>query len=600
MRGLTHRWRTPEALGAVARPGEAALARTLAVEPLVARVLIARGMGLPDDARAFCSPVLMDLSDPVLIPGLDAAANRLLEALERDEHIAIYGDYDVDGVTATAILHHVMTRISPQAKLTNYIPHRLDEGYGINTDAVRDLASGGVQVIVSVDCGITAIEPARAARELGIDLIITDHHNPPSNGALPEAYAIVHPRVGDGAAQDDDAWAHLSGAGVAFQAAWRLASLAAGGGRVAPDMQKLLLDLLALAALGTVADVVPLQGDNRIITRFGLARVRSTSLLGLGALVAESGLVSAEIDAEAAGFQLGPRLNACGRMWHAQDAVELFITQDIDRARTIARRLGELNSERQRLERTIVDAACKEAEAQGMTSGDARAIVLAHPDWHRGIVGIACSRLVNRFHRPTILLQEVDGQCHGSGRSIDGFNLHAALQACAVHLESFGGHDMAAGVCVRTSNLPAFADAMRAHALEHITDSMLTPSLSIDCEATIDELTLEAVRQLTALGPFGRSNPKPRLLLRGVRCVGMPRRMGQHAKHVSFDVAVAGARSMRVVAWHWGEHFETLNRARNGQIDIVVTPSVNVFRGATRIEATLADAALDGVVAAIR
>ena len=317
--------------------------------------------------------------------------------------------------------------------------------------------------------------------------------------------------------------------------------------------------------------------------------MRSSSLLGLGALVAESGLVSTDVDAEAAGFQLGPRLNACGRLWHAAEAVELFITQDMERARTIARRLGELNVERQRQERTIVDAACRLAHERGMTSDGARVIVLAHPEWHRGIVGIACSRLVSRFGRPTILLQDTDGLCQGSGRSIDGFNLHAALHACAMHLESYGGHDMAAGLALPTSCMPAFTEAMQAHAGANISESMLTPSLDIDCGATIEELTPKAVRALAALGPFGRANPKPRIALHDVRIAAPPRLMGQHARHVSFDCLSDTGRSIRVVGWNWGEHIESLSRARGKAMDVVVTPTLNDFRGVQSVEATLAD-----------
>ncbi len=571
---------------------EAALARGLGVGSLVARLLIARGFGTLEAARAFCSPVLSDLSDPCVIPGLDRAAERLVDALQHGERIAIYGDYDVDGVTATAILHHVMRAIAPKSTLDTYVPHRLDEGYGINNDAIRDLAHRGVQVIVSVDCGITAIEPARIARELGVELIITDHHNANADGTLPEAFAIVHPRVGEGAARDGDAWAHLSGAGVAFLLAWRLASRAAGGGRVSPEMQHMLLDLLALAALGTVADVVPLEGDNRIIAKFGLARVRSTQLIGLGALICESGLVDANIDAEAAGFSLGPRLNACGRMWHAAEAVELFITDDAARAGEIAKRLGVLNRERQTLQREIVDKACSAAEAQMMTDDRSRIIVLADPNWHRGIVGIACSRLVSQYRLPVILLQDENGMCKGSGRSIDGFNLHAALQACSEHLETFGGHDMAAGLALRPEHLADFVTAISAHARENITDEMMTPSLKIDCEATIDQLTPETVKQLAALGPFGRANPKPGVMLRNVRCAETPRLMGQHAKHLTMQVESESGLRMRLVAWQWGEHFEQLRSAAGSQFDVVITPALNNFRGESRVEGILLDLAL--------
>ena len=588
MRGLTHEWRSRRT--DQRRPDdEAALARTLGVEPVVARVLWARGQFDPVAARAFLEPALSNLSDPSALTGMDRAAARLLEAARSGEPVAIYGDYDVDGVTATAMLMRMLRATAPGADVRSYVPDRLTEGYGMHPAAVRELAEGGARVIVSVDCGITAIEPATIARRLGVDLIITDHHNPRPDGALPAAFAIVHPRIGEASATAP--FAQLSGAGVAFLLAWRIASLATGGGRVDSEMQRLLLDLLALAALGTVADMVPLTGDNRIIARYGLARMRSTSILGLSALISESGLVDADVDAEAAGFRLGPRLNACGRMGHARDAIELFTTDDMDRARDIALRLGALNRDRQRAEREIVDGACEMAQARGMTGAGARVIVLASPAWHRGIVGIGCSRLVAQFRRPVVLMNVSEGMCRGSARSIKGYNLHAALEACAEHLETFGGHDMAAGLALQADRLDAFTESLSAHANEHITDAMMTPTVTVDCEATPDELTHEAVHQLMRLGPFGQGNPKPRLLLAGVRCTGA-RLMGANGSHVSLALHCgATQRQLRIVGWHWGERFEQLTRACDGSADLVITPGLNTFRGVTSVQGELQDIA---------
>ncbi|MBZ0171517.1 MAG: DHH family phosphoesterase, partial [Phycisphaerales bacterium] len=367
---------------------------------LLEKVLAVRGV---TDARAFLDPSLLHLHEPGLLPGIDRACERLLAAARAGEPIVVYGDYDVDGMTATAILYRVLRALEPGADVSTYVPHRLEEGYGLNSAAMLELSGRGARVVVSVDCGITAHEPARVAREVGLDLIITDHHNPPDGGeTVPEAYAIVHPRLPfAGAAYP---FGELCGAGVAYKIAWRMATMHEGSERVAGPVRTLLLDLLALAALGTVADVVPLVDENRVITRFGLSRCRTTAITGLVALIEAAGLAGEAIDSESVGFRLGPMLNASGRMGHAAEAVELLTTEDRSRADEIARGLCELNEERKRTQLKIFEQAVEMAEAAGMTGDDRRAIVLAHEDWHPGVVGIVCSRLVERYSRPAVLM----------------------------------------------------------------------------------------------------------------------------------------------------------------------------------------------------
>lgn len=582
---MTHRWSVPTDAGG--DEAEMRLAAKLRVEPIVARVLLARGRG--SDAASWLSPSLRaGLHDPSLLPDLDRAAGRLLDAARSGERIAIYGDYDVDGVTASAILWHVLRAVAPQAELVTYIPHRLDEGYGLHPEAVRTLAGGGSRVIVSVDCGVTAFEAGATARELGVDLIITDHHNlPPEADGVPGAFAVVHPRRAGSAYP----FGELCGAGVAFKLAWRIATVAAGGERVDEPMRETLLDLLALAALGTVADIVPLVDENRVIARFGLARVRATAIDGLGALVRASGLAGEAIDAEAAGFKLGPRLNAAGRLGHAREALELLTTATGDRAGEIARMLTSVNAERQSVERRIFEQACAAAEAGGMAADSSRAIVLADERWHPGVVGIVCSRLVRRYRRPSILLRRDNGSCAGSGRSIDGYSLHAGLAASAEHLTRFGGHDMAAGLALETGKLDAFRDAFAAHASAHIDESMLARTLSVDATASLGELSAEAVRRLRGLGPFGRENPPPRLVVRGLRVADAPRPMGQHGKHLALR-ASAGGGAMRLVAWDWGDRIDRLPAGT--RFDAVVEPKLNTWNGVTSVEGELVDARVGG------
>lgn len=552
--------------------------------PLRERVLAARGLIDPAGAGEYLSPKLTQLHDPSLIPDLDRAAERLMTAVQCGETIVIYGDYDVDGVTGTAILYHMLRAIEPGADVRTYVPHRLDEGYGLNSEAVRELAAGGARVIVSVDCGITAMEPARVASGLGVDLIITDHHNPPARMEdLPEAHAVVHPRRPDSAYPFGD----LSGAGVAYKLAWRLATLHAGGHKVEPRMRELLVELLAFAALGAIADIVPLLGENRVIARHGLVRVKHSRFVGLRALVEASGLAGEDIDAMAVGFRIGPRLNAAGRMGHAREANELFTTDDPARAREIAAKLSKQNQDRRDVEARIFDAADTMAAELGMTSPDRRAIVLAHEDWHAGVVGIVCSRLVEKHCRPVILMNRKDGVCHGSGRSIEGFNLHAALTHCADHLDRYGGHNMAAGLHLIEPKLGAFTEAFIDHASSLIEAADMCRWLTVDCDAGLDELDVETVLGLGAMEPCGAGNPDAQVLLRGCIVADRPLPMGTQAKHLAVQLRSESGRRVRAVAWGFGEHRDRF--VTGSKVDVVVRPKISYWNGSTRVEPEIRD-----------
>lgn len=574
-RGLMKRW-LPRGGGLRAANGT-----------LVERVMAARGMDSPGAAEAFFDIRLSQLHDPSLMPDLDRAARRILEELGRGGQVVIYGDYDVDGVTATAILMRMMQAIAPGARVWWYIPHRVDEGYGLNPDAIAQVCAqihaGGSGVIVSVDCGVTAVAEARIAAEAGIDLIITDHHNaPPSLDALPPAFAVVHPRRPDSAYP----FGELSGAGVAYKLAWRLATLSAGRARVSDAMRDLLIELLALAALGTIADVVPLVGENRVIARYGLGRIQNSPFVGLRALVQASGLAGEDVDAQGVGFKLAPRLNACGRLGHANEAAELLTTSDAGRAREIAEGLTETNNQRRKVESAIFEEASLLAQAAGMTSDDRRAIVLANEAWHTGVVGIVCSRLVERYARPCILMGREGALCHGSGRSVEGFSLHAALEACSEHLISFGGHDMAAGMRVESSRLDAFVEAFTGIANQRIAVSDLCGAVEFDADSSLDELSVDMVRQLSRLEPFGRQNPPVRLRLCALRIVEPPRLLGSTGKHLALRVRDREGRWARLVAWGWGLRIDEL---RNGQeIDAVVTPKVSTY-GGLKVEPVIED-----------
>lgn len=557
--------------------------------PLMQRILAARGLSDAEEVRRFLGAGLTDLHPVELLPGVDEAAARILETIRQGRILVIYGDYDVDGVSAAAILYRTLRVIEPNAQVKTYIPHRMTEGYGLNSEAIEQLHAEGTGLVVTVDCGITARDEAIRARELGLPLIITDHHQSPGRiEELPEAAALVHPRLpGHGYPFGD-----LCGAGVAFKLAWRLAVMHCNSQRVTDRLRGLLLECTALAALGTIADVVPLVGENRVIARTGLRLMRQTSFVGLNALIEASGLAGEGIDSQSVGFRLAPRLNACGRLGHAAEALELFITEDPRRAGEIASSLNRLNSQRQAAEAEIFEQACEMVERQGMNRPDRRVIVLADTRWHAGVIGIVCSRLVEKYGRPAILLQRSEGVLKGSARSIDGYSIHAGLAAASSYLLRWGGHEMAAGLSVLPEKFDELVDALTAHANASIAEHDLTPALRVDSEAELDEFDGKFMHDLSSLSPFGRGNEEPLLLVRRLRVCESPRRLGATAKHLQLMVRPANADSMRtrpfrIMVWNKGE---AAGEFAAGQlIDIALHPKVNTFRGESNVEGQMRD-----------
>ncbi|MFK7961848.1 MAG: single-stranded-DNA-specific exonuclease RecJ [Phycisphaerales bacterium] len=554
---------------------------------IVDRILAARGWTDAAEIQAFLDPRLDRMHDPALMPGVDAAAERIVRAIRGGESIVVYGDYDVDGMTATAILWHVLRSLDPDVRIRSYVPHRLEEGYGLNAPALEQLAADGADLVITVDCGVTAVAEVAAGRAAGLDMIVTDHHEPPEGDAPWPDATIVHPR----APGSSYPFADLCGAGVAFKLAWRTAQHFGGSDRVGDSARRALVDVMPLVALGTIADVVPLVDENRVITSFGLRTLRATPIAGLQALVAASGLTGREIDDEKVGFVLAPRLNACGRMGHAREAVRLFTDADPSETPAIAADLTRQNEQRQRTERAILDAAVDMAIAAGMNRDDRRAIVLAHPDWHPGVVGIVCSRLVERFGRPAILLQDDgEGELRGSARSIEGYSIHAGLTACADLLTRFGGHEAAAGLTMPAANLPAFTDSLLAHAASHITAEQLVPRLRLDCDVALEELTPDTVSAIARLGPFGRGNPRPVLRLPTVRLEAV-RTIGSEGKHVELRVkGEAGGRSGGTLRAIWFGGAEAAGELVPGmRLDLALQPRMNTWRGRTSVEAHLKD-----------
>ena len=498
------------------------VARDLGLHPVTASILVRRGHSSPEAARGFLDP--RDRHDPLLMPGMRDAVATLLRHVERGSRIVVHGDYDVDGVCSTAILARALRRLG--AAPVCELPSRFDEGYGLSRAGVERQASLGTDLLVTVDCGITAREEVAHARSLGMEVVVTDHHRPPEE--LPEC-VTVHPALGG------YPFADLCAAGVAYKLATALAAAAGADPAVADED----LDLVALA---TVCDVVPLVGENRSLVRDGLAAAARTPKPGLRALMRVSSCDPGRLDAGALGFRLGPRINAAGRMRRPDAALELLLTEDDARAGEIAGELDLVNRERQDTEMRISFAA----EAALAAQAHQPAFVLAGEGWHSGVIGIVASRLVERHSRPCVMIAlDDEGQGRGSGRSISAFDLHAGLAACAQHLGRFGGHRMAAGFDIEASAVEAFRADFVRHASSVLSPRDLRPVQRVDAVVPGTALGLDLAEELERLGPFGHRNPRPTLLLPAAR-VGDARPMGDEGQHTRFTVSSGGARARAV------------------------------------------------------
>ena len=559
-------------------PERQRLANEAGVAPLVAQLLLNRGVCTAADVRPFLRPDFKALLPPEALPGAADAGRRLVAAARDGTRIVIYGDYDVDGVTATTILWHALKLAG--ADVSFYIPSRLEEGYGLNAEALETIAADGTQLLITVDCGITALEEAQRARALGLELIITDHHQP--RDELPAASLIVHPTARGESANPD-----LSGAGVALKIAWSLAQELSDQTRVTPAFREFLLDATTFAALGLIADVVPLTGENRIITSYGLRHLCHTQNHGLQALLEVSGLTGRpSYNDYDVGFRLAPRLNAVGRLGHARLAVELFTRATPERAREIATTLDNENRRRQEVQRQIV----KQAEAlvieKGFHRDSCRGIVLASPEWHPGVIGIVAARLVERFHRPTVMIALEADNGQGSGRSVRHFPLHEVLQACEQHLISHGGHAMAAGVKLRADQVGAFTDAFLEQAAHRLTPVDLRPKLHLDDEVGLAELTADVVDAIQELAPFGPGNPRPCLATPAVELVNQPRIVGRNGAHLQLTLRQAGV-YRKAIAFGRGSQADQL--AEHHWVRVAFEPIINEWNGQRRVELKVLD-----------
>jgi single-stranded-DNA-specific exonuclease len=552
------------------------LARALKVSPITAQVLINRQITDVDQAAGFLSPKLTGLIEPDDMPGVSQAVERIKRALADKERIAIYGDYDVDGITGVAILWHLLTILGGTVEY--YIPHRIDEGYGLNTAAIGQLAEAGINLLITVDCGITAVDEAAFAKQSGIDLIITDHHQPAKE--LPRATTIVHPGL------ESYPNPHSSGAMVALKLAWAIANEFKANGRTRADLRQFLLNATTLAAMGTIADVVDLRGENRVLASFGLKALTDSNLCGIKALIQSTELDGKDIDSYHIAFRLAPMLNAAGRMGHARLAVELLTSDSDMRCYQIAEYLKDQNNRRRRCQRKIFKQVREMIAAAGLNHPDRKTIVLADDSWHAGVVGIVASRVVDEFFRPTILINSSEDIAQGSARSVEGFNIHAALSACSGHLVSFGGHAMAAGLKIHKGKIADFAQSLEDYARRNITDEALEPRLDIDAVCSIGELNIYLVKELKRLEPFGQGNRAPVFATRGVRSISPPRRVGARGDHL--QVAISDdTGSVRCIGFGMGPLEKKILEAE--LFSVAYEPQIDTYNGNNNIQLVLAD-----------
>ena len=547
------------------------LAAALGIAPIVARLLCQRGFSDPEVASRFLNPSLDHLHDPMALAGMAAAVERILAAIAARERIAIHGDYDVDGITSTVILRRALEMLG--ADVVPFLPERLKDGYGLQPAAIERLHADGVGLVISVDCGIRGADAGRRALELGVDLIITDHHEP--DAELPPALAVINPRRADCSYPDK----YLAGVGVALKLVQALCR------RTGRDAW--LPGFIKVAAIGTLADVVPLVGENRVIAKLGLDLLtKGPHKVGLRALLDVSGLTGKTIDSYHVGFMLAPRVNAAGRMSTPDIAARLLLAADeamADQVRLLAQQLDGENLRRQEEEAEIL-AAAKKVVTSDPDVGARSVLVVAGDGWHRGVIGIVASKLVDAFHRPAIVLSIEDGVAHGSCRSIAQFDMLGALERCAHLFTRFGGHRQAAGLSLDASRIKELRRAVNEVADETLGPDDLMPRLRIDGDLTFRGITGGVAAGVAALAPFGAGNPRPVFAARGVQIIDGPRKLKE--RHLKMALKQDG-RVFRAIAWRAAERQDALGDQRT--IDVAFSLEQNQYNGEVFLELNIAD-----------
>jgi single-stranded-DNA-specific exonuclease len=539
------------------------LAEALGVSPILARLLWRRGIKSAEEAQRFLYPGRHGFYDPFLMKDMDKSVARIRTAIDSQEHVMIYGDYDADGATSTALLSLALKNLGAQVE--TYIPDRFSEGYGLNSPAIQQAKERGFDLVITVDNGISAVEQVALAKELGLDLIVTDHHTPPE--VLPDAYAILNPKQ-PGCTYPDKM---LAGVGVVFKLVQALYE------RV-PD------EFLDLAALGTVADLAPLMDENRLITSLGLQKMTESPREGIRALINVAGLTGKKITAGNIGFSFGPRINASGRLDSATYAVDLLTTDDPHQAQELAMFLEDRNKERQEIGEGIFEEAVTLVE-QHPEWLEGRVLVVASEGWNEGVIGIVASRLVERFYRPTLMVSLKEGRGKSSARSIAGFDLYSALTRCSDLLGHYGGHKMAAGFSLEEANIPLLRERINEIAAETLNDEDMIPKIDVDAELNLGEVDLNLVEGIQALAPCGFGNPTPKFALKGLN-IEQTRVVGKDAAHLQVRLREAG-RKLDCIAFRRSDdqpHLEQL-----ASIDVVGELAINEWNGRRDVQLVLGD-----------
>lgn len=554
------------------QPGpQSLLHNELRLSPLVARLLVNRRVLTPEDARRFLSSTLEELRPPFSLKDVKRASRRIAEALYQKEPICIFGDYDADGITGTALLVLFLEALG--ARVNFYIPQRCDEGYGLNIPALEKIKALGTSLVITVDCGISDAEEVRFARDQGIDVIVTDHHEVPER--IPEAaYAVINPKQSDCLFP----FKYLAGVGVAFYLIIGLRKLLREEGFWTDGPPPNLKDYLDLVAIGTLADIAPLVDENRIFVKYGMEVLGKSARPGIIALKKVCGVENGTITPEAISYRLAPRLNASGRLSQAEKAVRLLITSDQAEADRIALELSEENSRRQQIEAAIFKEACHMVEAEGAPP---HAIVLVSPDWHPGVIGISASRLVEQYYRPAILIA-LDGDIgHGSARSIEAFPIYEGLRHCEDLLVRFGGHGYAAGLTISRRNIDTLRQKLNALIASTLQPEDFIPKLYIDARMELSEITESLIAEIQALAPFGAGNPQP-LFVSDTFSAGTPFVVGNG--HMKMCLAVERT-NLEVI----GFGMEARIPPPNSSVQVVFVPEINVWQGSRKIQLTVKD-----------
>ncbi len=544
---------------------ESELAKKFDNVPPVSELLAQRGITSVEEAEKFFHPSLKDLHDPFLMPDMDKAVGRLNKAMGKKERIMVYGDYDVDGTTAVALVYKYLQQF--YSNIEYYIPTRYDEGYGISRRSIDIAAQNGIKLIIILDCGIKAIDEIAYAKSLGIDFIICDHHVP--DDALPDAVAILNPKL-EGSTYPCP---HLSGCGVGFKF---MQGFAISNGISTTELE----GLLDLVAVSIAADIVPMIDENRIMAYYGLRRINANPNMGLRAIIRICGLTGKEITISDVIFKIGPRINASGRMQSGREAVELLVSRDVNEAYELGKAIDQYNKDRKELDKRITDEANDILESRGEMVSSKKSIVIYNKDWHKGIIGIVASRLTELYYKPSVVLTLANGLATGSSRSVQGFDIYKAIDASRDLLENFGGHPYAVGLSLKEENIPEFTRRFEEYVKEHIQPEQLQPLLDIDAFITFSEITPAFISTLRRFNPFGPGNNKPVFCTRNVMDFGTSKLVGKNLEHIKFElVDDTSGKVFNGIAFNMAEHFPYVHARK--PFDICFTIEDNKHQSAT-------------------